>query len=388
MGEGWSDLYAKDFLVGQFPGDDTAVAGEVDMGKYIDSVPHTIRTQALDCPVGAAAALCPGAGRQAPAATRTGTSAGSTGTPEVHADGEIWAETLWDLRAAVGSEVARAIVTQGMRISPPEPTFLDERDAILTADGQLFPDGDHSGAIWQVFAARGMGSDARARRGQPVEGFKRPPTAAFALSPSPAVVGQAVSFDASGSADPDGSVVSYDFDFQGDGTPEITGTPNPAQSFTYSSAGTFHPVVTVRDNEGQPDTAARTLQVTAPTPPPTPTPAPRPASKAPTIVLPARGTRGRARFTILCDSACAGTATLTITRKLARKLRLERRRVGRLRVRLAAAGQRRFTIKLSKRTLRAMRRAGVRRLVTRLAVTATDAERQRTARRRSMRIRR
>ena len=62
MGEGWSDWYAKDFLVGQFPGDDTAAPGEVDMGKYIDSVPHSIRTQALDCPVGAAATQCPGAG--------------------------------------------------------------------------------------------------------------------------------------------------------------------------------------------------------------------------------------------------------------------------------------------------------------------------------------
>ena len=55
------------------------------------------------------------------------------------------------------ADVARGIVTQGMRLSPAEPTFLDERDAILAADRQLFPDADHSGQIWQVFAARGMG---------------------------------------------------------------------------------------------------------------------------------------------------------------------------------------------------------------------------------------
>ena len=61
MGEAWSDWYAKDFLIRQFPGDDTAANGDVDMGKYTDSAPHTIRTQGLDCPVGAGAAQCPGA---------------------------------------------------------------------------------------------------------------------------------------------------------------------------------------------------------------------------------------------------------------------------------------------------------------------------------------
>jgi hypothetical protein len=397
MGEGWSDWYAKDFLVSQFPGDDTAAAGDVDMGKYIDSAPHTIRSQGLDCPVGADAAQCPGTLAQGSGGytygdLNTASIDPNTGAHEVHEVGEIWAETLWDLRAVVGSEVARAIVTQGMRISPGEPTFLQERDAILTADRQLFPDGDHSGAIWQVFGRRGMGWNAQSPTADSsIEGFKRPPTAVLGVSPSPAIERQPVSIDASGSTDLDGSVVSYDFDFQGDGTPEIAGATNPAQSFTYPNAGTFHPRVTVHDNEGQTDTAARTLQVTvAPTTPPPPsTPAPSLASKAPTIVLARTGTKGRVRFTVRCDSACAGTARLTITRKLAKKLGLGRRRtVGSLRVRLTAAGQKRFTIKLTKKTLRAMRRAGVRRLTTSLTVTVTDAEHQRAAKGRGTRIRR
>ena len=41
MGEGWSDWYAKDFIVGQFPGLDTATPGQVDMGDYIDLEPHS-----------------------------------------------------------------------------------------------------------------------------------------------------------------------------------------------------------------------------------------------------------------------------------------------------------------------------------------------------------
>ena len=36
MGEGWSDWYAKDFLVSQFPALDTAPRGEVHMGVYTD----------------------------------------------------------------------------------------------------------------------------------------------------------------------------------------------------------------------------------------------------------------------------------------------------------------------------------------------------------------
>ena len=283
MGEGWSDWYAKDFLVGQFPADDTAAAGEVDMGDYIDSIPHSIRTQGLDCPANAARIGV--SGRRAGGRRRLhlrATSAGSHIGPEVHSDGEIWGETLWDLRAAVGSPVARAIVTQGMRFSPPEPTFLEERDAILAADAQLFPDGDHSGAIWGAFGPRGMGSDAQSPTQDTVlEGFKRPPAAALGVSPSPAIVGQPVSFDASASDD-DGSVVSYDFDFLGDGTPDIRGTTNPTQSFSYPGAGTFHPRVTVQDNEGQTDAAARALQVTV---------APTPTRDAPTPVRRASGRR-------------------------------------------------------------------------------------------------
>ena len=61
MGEGWSDWYAQDFLVGQFPALDTGVAGEVDMGAYVDASSR-LRTSALDCPVGASPVACPGRG--------------------------------------------------------------------------------------------------------------------------------------------------------------------------------------------------------------------------------------------------------------------------------------------------------------------------------------
>ena len=98
MGEGWSDWYAKDFLVAQFPAlDNPAVNGDVHMGTYTDATPNPIRREGLDCPVNCGGRLRRG--------SRTATSA-VFGT-EVHDDGEIWAQTLWDLRQAIGSAERR-----------------------------------------------------------------------------------------------------------------------------------------------------------------------------------------------------------------------------------------------------------------------------------------
>ena len=113
-----------------------------------------------------------------PAASRTGTSAASPRGPQAHADGEIWAETLWDLRNAVGSQTAQALITEGMRISPPEPSFLDMRNSILAAEAGL--PGNHRNAIWSVFARRGMGYRAHTDGAADVT-----PTQDFSLPPAP-----------------------------------------------------------------------------------------------------------------------------------------------------------------------------------------------------------
>ena len=193
MGEAWSDWYAKDFLIRQFPGDDTAANGDVDMGKYTDSVAHTIRSQGLDCPVGAGAAQCPGATLVGSGGYTYGDFGRISGLgPEVHADGEIWGETLWDVRKAVGSAVAEAILTQGMRISPPEPTFLDDaRRDHHRRPRNCSPTATTAARCGRAFAARGMGSNALSpTQDTPVEGFQRPPTAALSVSPASVVRGR------------------------------------------------------------------------------------------------------------------------------------------------------------------------------------------------------
>jgi len=168
MGEGWSDWYAMDYLVAHGFVADTGPDGQVIVGAYVtnDRV-GGIRRQPLDCSVGSVTSSCGGSTLAGHSGGFTYADLGRVGgfdadTPsfEVHDDGEIWSETLWDLRTAVGPATARELITNAMRISPLNPSFLDERDAILLAD-QLADAGANHDVIWQVFATRGMGYGAR-----------------------------------------------------------------------------------------------------------------------------------------------------------------------------------------------------------------------------------
>jgi hypothetical protein len=172
MGEAWSDWYAEDYLVDRgLVADDPHVDGQVYLGDYTDADPtaNVTRTQPIDCPVGSTSSKCPG-NTQLGGAITGGYTFGDFGRilgfPEVHADGEIWGETLWDLRAALiahdpvnGDDQAEQIITDAMRLSPPEPSFLEERNAVLAAIQADFPSSAPTltGIAWTVFAHRGMG---------------------------------------------------------------------------------------------------------------------------------------------------------------------------------------------------------------------------------------
>jgi extracellular elastinolytic metalloproteinase len=185
MDEGLADWYSLDFLVGRGLEMDTATPGQLKAGVYESS---ELRSQPFDCPIGADPLRCPGAG----AAGSGGYTYGDFGRiffngaslqPEVHADGEIWVETLWDLRtrmiaahgAATGLTRTDALVTDGLRLSPADPTYLNMRDAILQANANRGY-GD-SALIWSVFAARGMGARATSTGAgdtHPIQDFSLP----------------------------------------------------------------------------------------------------------------------------------------------------------------------------------------------------------------------
>ena len=176
MGEAWSDWYAKDFVVDEGLETDTAGPNLVLGGYSINLFGQGgIRHQEIDCKVSSSAVDCPGSGTAGPGGYTFGDLGKVGNATGVHDNGEIWAETLWDLRDAVGSVRARALVTGGLRLSPNNPTFLQMRNAILQSAVTL---GEPRDPIWAVFAGRGMGYSATtpgATSNVAVEAFDLPP---------------------------------------------------------------------------------------------------------------------------------------------------------------------------------------------------------------------
>ncbi len=74
---------------------------------------------------------------------------------EVHADGEIWSQGLYEMAQAFGRDVATKIILQSHWSLTPNATFHDGAKAIKQADVILFG-GMHGAKIDQIWAARGI----------------------------------------------------------------------------------------------------------------------------------------------------------------------------------------------------------------------------------------
>lgn len=83
------------------------------------------------------------------------------------------------------------------------------------------------------------------------------PTAVFTYSPEFPVVGQKVTFDATGSYDLFSSIESFVWDF-GDNT-TATGS---SMTHTYTAPGNYTVILTVKDNEGYTSTSQKVVTVT------------------------------------------------------------------------------------------------------------------------------
>ena len=87
----------------------------------------------------------------------------------------------------------------------------------------------------------------------------QPPAAVLAITPTRVNPGDSATFDASGSADPDGSIVSYSWAF-GDGAT----ADGVLRVHAYAAPGTYPVALTVRDNRGASGTAYSVVRVNAP----------------------------------------------------------------------------------------------------------------------------
>ena len=92
--------------------------------------------------------------------------------------------------------------------------------------------------------------------GEPPPPGNDPPVAAISANPTSGTAPLNVLFDGGGSSDPDGSIVSYAWNF-GDGA----GDSGMTVSHTYVNPGTYSAVLTVTDDDGANDTAS--VQISA-----------------------------------------------------------------------------------------------------------------------------
>ncbi len=76
------------------------------------------------------------------------------------------------------------------------------------------------------------------------------PTAAFSYSPFSPKTGQTVTFDATASADTDGTIAKYEWDLDGNGTYETDTGTTPAATNVYAAAGTVNVGLRVTDDTG------------------------------------------------------------------------------------------------------------------------------------------
>lgn len=176
MGEGWSDFYALCLL--SEPGDDPnanyAAGGYAtyQLGGSVNNYYFGIRrypysTNLLKNPL-TLRDIDPSQASAHTGIPNNPIFGPPNGSPdEVHNQGEVWCVTLWEARAnliakhghAMGNERILQVVTDGMKLAPANPTFLQARDAVIQAD-LVNNGGADSNELWAAFAKRGMGASA------------------------------------------------------------------------------------------------------------------------------------------------------------------------------------------------------------------------------------
>ncbi len=127
------------------------------------------------------------------------------------------------------------------------------------------------------------------------------PIADLTANPTSGDAPLTVNFDASGSYDPDGSIVQYRWDFEGDTVYDET-TTIPTSSHEYTLPNSYDAVVEVMDDDDATNTATLTIVVTG-----------EPPNQPPLAVLIADPTSGVAPLTVNFDASSSTDPDGTIT---------------------------------------------------------------------------
>lgn len=170
MGEGWSDFFAM--MLTNRPGDNASVArgmatyaaGQGISGSGIRPAKYSPDFSVNDY------TYIDTNGMQY-------TNTAGQLVPDVHSIGFVWATMLWDLHwqyvakygyssdvtanTTNGSSRVLQLVTDALKLQGCNPTFIDGRNAIISAD-QATTGGADRCMIWRTFAKRGLGVNASA----------------------------------------------------------------------------------------------------------------------------------------------------------------------------------------------------------------------------------
>src|SRR4029078_2134364 len=88
-----------------------------------------------------------------------------------------------------------------------------------------------------------------------------PANASFTVAPNPAIVGQTVTFNGSGSSDSDGTITKYEWDLDGNGKYETNSGTTPTATRSYTTPATLTIGLRVTDNGGKTATTTQSLIV-------------------------------------------------------------------------------------------------------------------------------
>jgi hypothetical protein len=202
--------------------------------------------------------------------------------------------------------------------------------------------------------------------------------AAAISAPDRVAPGTAIDFNASGSSDPDGQVVNYSWDFDGNGSFETDAQGSPTISKTLTE-GLHRVTLRVKDDRGGTGFAYKTLVVgEAPIVPPK-CELDRASSR---VIRVSR--RGSVAMKLRCETRDAFVGDVLL--ETARRVRVSAtlRRLGLARGKFSApggAGERAVTVRLrlGRRSLRALERLGRTRVVAKTSVELADGKVARSA---------
>jgi hypothetical protein len=161
-------------------------------------------------------------------------------------------------RPSDGTDVTYQLLVDGNKLQDVPASACDATTCSVQA-ATAIPTGDRN---WKVVAVDAVGHTTGSAT---TRGFKvvLPPVARLVVSPNPALVGNSVTFDGSGSADATHTITKYEWDLDGDGTFERETGATATTTNSYASAGTLNVGLRVTDNAGSTNSTTAELKISA-----------------------------------------------------------------------------------------------------------------------------